>query len=126
MSSENRSTAILMVHISGPDVDVLKQTARVIEALRAVEPHGTNTSVDSPRFEPGIVQTNNILEILIATPGLFKERPRNLMTRAGITTLGELTLKTETELHAITNFGQKSVDEVIEVLDQYGLRLRGS
>lgn len=105
---------------------MLKQTARVIEALRAVEPHGTNTSVDSPRFETGIVQTSGVLEIPITTPGLFNERPRNCLTRINVTTLGELAEKSENDLRNITNFGQKSIDEVKAVLGQHGLKLRGS
>ena len=40
--------------------------------------------------------------------------------------MGELLLKSEDDLLAITNFGQKSLDEVIVKLDERGLSLRGS
>ena len=40
-------------------------------------------------------------------------------------TVGELVQKTEDDLLAITNFGQKSLDEVIAKLDERGLSLRG-
>jgi DNA-directed RNA polymerase subunit alpha len=38
--------------------------------------------------------------------------------------VGELVTKTEDDLLAITNFGQKSLDEVIAKLDERGLSLR--
>jgi DNA-directed RNA polymerase subunit alpha len=54
----------------------------------------------------------------------LSERPRNCLKRAQINTIGELLLKTEDDLLAITNFGQKSLDEVIAKLDERGLSLR--
>jgi DNA-directed RNA polymerase subunit alpha len=54
----------------------------------------------------------------------LSERPRNCLKRAQINTIGELVLKTEDDLLAITNFGQKSLDEVIVKLDERGLVLR--
>jgi len=52
------------------------------------------------------------------------ERPRNCLKRAQINTIGELVERTEDDLLAITNFGQKSLDEVILRLDERGLSLR--
>ena len=54
----------------------------------------------------------------------LSERPRNCLKRAQINTVGELVEKTEDDLLAITNFGQKSLDEVIQKLDERGLSLR--
>jgi DNA-directed RNA polymerase subunit alpha len=54
----------------------------------------------------------------------LSERPRNCLKRAQINTIGELLLKTEDDLLAITNFGQKSLDEVTAKLDERGLSLR--
>jgi DNA-directed RNA polymerase subunit alpha len=54
----------------------------------------------------------------------LSERPRNCLKRAQINTVGELVLKTEDDLLAITNFGQKSLDEVLQKLDERGLALR--
>jgi DNA-directed RNA polymerase subunit alpha len=54
----------------------------------------------------------------------LSERPRNCLKRAQVNTVGELVLKTEDDLLAITNFGQKSLDEVIAKLDERGLSLR--
>ena len=54
----------------------------------------------------------------------LSERPRNCLKRAQVNTVGELLQKREDDLLAITNFGQKSLDEVIEKLDERGLSLR--
>ena len=54
----------------------------------------------------------------------LSERPRNCLKRAQVNTVGELLQKSEDDLLAITNFGQKSLDEVIEKLDERGLSLR--
>lgn len=54
----------------------------------------------------------------------LSERPRNCLKRAQVNTVGELLQKTEDDLLAITNFGQKSLDEVIVKLDERGLSLR--
>lgn len=55
----------------------------------------------------------------------LSERPRNCLKRAQVNTIGELLRKSEDDLLAITNFGQKSLDEVIEKLNERGLALRG-
>ncbi len=54
----------------------------------------------------------------------LSERPRNCLKRAQVNSIGELVNKTEDDLLAITNFGQKSLDEVVEKLDERGLTLR--
>ena len=54
----------------------------------------------------------------------LSERPRNCLKRAQVDTVGQLLEKTEDDLLAVTNFGQKSLDEVIEKLDERGLALR--
>jgi DNA-directed RNA polymerase subunit alpha len=53
----------------------------------------------------------------------LSERPRNCLRRAQIQTVGELVLKTEDDLLNITNFGQKSLEEVVAKLDELGLSL---
>jgi DNA-directed RNA polymerase subunit alpha len=56
----------------------------------------------------------------------LSERPRNCLKRAQINTIGELVTKNEDDLLNITNFGQKSLDEVKQKLDERGLSLRGA
>ncbi|MBT3248444.1 MAG: DNA-directed RNA polymerase subunit alpha [Actinobacteria bacterium] len=53
----------------------------------------------------------------------LSERPRNCLKRGQVDTIGQLLGKTYDDLLAITNFGQKSLDEVIEKLDERGLSL---
>jgi DNA-directed RNA polymerase subunit alpha len=53
----------------------------------------------------------------------LSERPRNCLKRAQVNTIGELVDRTAEDLLAITNFGQKSLDEVIQRLDERGLSL---
>jgi len=55
----------------------------------------------------------------------LSERPRNCLKRAQINTVGELLTRNEDDLLNITNFGQKSLDEVKQKLDERGLTLRG-
>jgi len=54
----------------------------------------------------------------------LSERPRNCLKRAQVNSVGELLQKSEDDLLAITNFGQKSLDEVVAKLDERGLSLR--
>ena len=53
----------------------------------------------------------------------LSERPRNCLKRAQVNTIGELLEKSIDDLLAITNFGQKSLDEVAQKLDERGLSL---
>jgi DNA-directed RNA polymerase subunit alpha len=52
-------------------------------------------------------------------------RSYNCLKRVGIETIGDLVIKSESELAAIPNFGKKSIEEVKETLQQHGLTLRG-
>ena len=54
----------------------------------------------------------------------LSERPRNCLKRAQINTIGELVDRSLDDLLGITNFGQKSLDEVLVKLDERGLALR--
>ena len=54
----------------------------------------------------------------------LSERPRNCLKRAQINTIGELVERSVDDLLGITNFGQKSLDEVLQRLDERGLSLR--
>ena len=65
------------------------------------------------------------LELLIEDLDL-SERPRNCLKRGQVNTVGELLSKSEDDLLALTNFGQKSLDEVKVKLDERGLSLRPS
>jgi len=51
-------------------------------------------------------------------------RAYNCLKRAGIQTIGDLMQKSQSELKAIPNFGERSIDEVVEALAALGLSLR--
>ncbi|MEA2024479.1 MAG: DNA-directed RNA polymerase subunit alpha [Actinomycetota bacterium] len=54
----------------------------------------------------------------------LSERPRNCLRRAQVQTVGELIDKSEEDLLNITNFGQKSLEEVVAKLDELGFSLQ--
>ena len=70
-------------------------------------------------LDDGIAQD---LDLPIETLDL-SERPRNCLRRDGIETVGDLVAKTSEDLLDITNFGQKSLEEVIAKLDELGLSI---
>jgi len=95
----------------------LRQLVQLVEEM-SDEPQGlelgevSGTSTGSPDLDLPIEDLD------------LSERPRNCLKRAQVNTVGELLEKTEDDLLAITNFGQKSLDEVIQKLDERGLSLR--
>jgi len=96
--------------------------------LRSLVDLVANMSENAQGLELGEVAstaaTSPDLELTIEELDL-SERPRNCLKRAQINTVGELLTKTEDDLLNITNFGQKSLDEVKAKLDERGLSLRG-
>ncbi|MCD6364706.1 MAG: tetratricopeptide repeat protein [Planctomycetes bacterium] len=80
---------------------------------------------DGVESTPAQAKADN--EALLATPLEridFSVRIRSALEALGVTTLGELTKKSEAELLAHRNFGQSSLNEVRQRLEEYGLRLR--
>jgi DNA-directed RNA polymerase subunit alpha len=83
--------------------------------------------------EPQGLELGEVVDTATSSPDLdlpiedldLSERPRNCLKRAQVNTIGELLTKNEDDLLNITNFGQKSLDEVKEKLDERGLTLRG-
>jgi DNA-directed RNA polymerase subunit alpha len=81
---------------------------------------------------PQGLELSEVIDTTTASPDLdlpiedldLSERPRNCLKRAQVNTIGELLTKNEDDLLNITNFGQKSLDEVKEKLDERGLSLR--
>ena len=82
---------------------------------------------EAPALELGDVGTAQAaaseLDIRIEELGLT-ERSRNCLKRAGINTIAQLVNATERDLTSITNFGQTSLKDVIDRLDERGLTLR--
>lgn len=99
--------------------------AERVEELTAREPAsrlGGDGSVSSSGGD-GPPVGNGLDEILIEELELGV-RSYNCLKRAGVQTIGDLVRKTRSELNAIPNFGQKSIDEVIETLHSRGLDLQ--
>lgn len=97
----------------------LRNLAELVASM-ADEPEGLELA-ESP--SPALSSPD--LELLIEDLDL-SERPRNCLKRGMINTIGELLSKSEDDLLALTNFGQKSLDEVKQKLDERGLSLRPS
>ncbi|MEO1056130.1 MAG: DNA-directed RNA polymerase subunit alpha [Actinomycetota bacterium] len=82
--------------------------------------------------EPKGLELGEVVDATVSSPDLdlpiedldLSERPNNCLKRAQVNTVGELLTKTEDDLLNITNFGQKSLDEVKAKLDERGLSLR--
>jgi len=82
--------------------------------------------------EPKGLELGEVSPTTAASPDLelpieeldLSERPRNCLKRARVDTIGQLVTKTEDDLLAITNFGSKSLEEVLQKLDERGLALR--
>jgi DNA-directed RNA polymerase subunit alpha len=96
-----------------------------VEELTAREPVPSHTAdvLPGPSGD-GIASNNGLDEILIEELELGV-RSYNCLKRAGVQTVGDLVRKTRSELNAIPNFGQKSIEEVIETLHARGLDLQG-
>jgi len=71
----------------------------------------------------GAAGNNGLDEILIEELELGV-RSYNCLKRAGVQTVGDLVRKSHSELNAIPNFGQKSIEEVVETLHARGLDLQ--
>ena len=95
----------------------LRALVQLVEEM-SDEPQGLELgeSVQAPTGGPDMDLPIEDLEL--------SERPRNCLKRAQVNSVGELLLKSEDDHLAITNFGQKSLDEVIVKLDERGLSLR--
>ena len=91
-------------------VDLIATLSEEPQSLELSEPMGANVGVPD-------------LDLPIEDLDL-SERPRNCLKRGQINTIGELLLKSTDDLLNITNFGQKSLDEIIQKLDERGLSLR--
>jgi DNA-directed RNA polymerase subunit alpha len=91
-------------------VDLIANLSEEQQGLELSEPVGANV---------GMPDLDHPIEDLD-----LSERPRNCLKRAQVNTIGELLMKSYDDLLNITNFGQKSLDEVIAKLDERGLTLR--
>ena len=125
--STNYERLVLDIETDG-SISPRESLASAGATLRALVDLIANLSDEPQGLELGEVastaSTSPDLDLPIEDLDL-SERPRNCLKRAQINTVGELLTKTEDDLLNITNFGQKSLDEVKQKLDERGLTLRG-
>ena len=91
------------------------------------------------RYDPGPLNELQMLErenrwaVFFDNPNRYdlpiedlnlSERPRNCLKRCGVDTVLQLVAKGEDDLLAITNLGQRSLNEITERLRERGLGLR--
>ncbi|MBA2522938.1 MAG: DNA-directed RNA polymerase subunit alpha [Solirubrobacterales bacterium] len=100
--------ASLAIFTDADRVEELTQTNGLLGANGAAEPTGGASEGDDRLIEE--------LEIGV--------RAYNCLKRAGVQTIGDLQAKSESELKAIPNFGERSIEEVIEAVHGLGLQLR--
>jgi DNA-directed RNA polymerase subunit alpha len=94
-----------------------------VEELTARDPVEAVGADPVGNGEVATAGSNGLDEILIEELELGV-RSYNCLKRAGVQTVGDLVRKSRSELNAIPNFGQKSIEEVIETLHSRGLDLR--
>jgi DNA-directed RNA polymerase subunit alpha len=98
--------------------------AERVEELTAREPMPVPAdTLAGPVGDGAAASSNGLDEILIEELELGV-RSYNCLKRAGVQTVGDLVRKSRSELNAIPNFGQKSIEEVIETLHSRGLDLQ--
>jgi DNA-directed RNA polymerase subunit alpha len=91
------------------------------DADRVEELTQTNGSEPEAADEPGAAGGGDDRLIEELEIGV---RAYNCLKRAGVQTIGDLQAKSESELKAIPNFGERSIEEVIEAMHGLGLSLR--
>lgn len=84
------------------------------EAGEPVDEEGGREPVDS-----GLVE---LLERSLEEFSEISARSRNTLERQDITTLGDIVTRSRDEILRLENFGEKSLEELAEVLGQHGLR----
>jgi DNA-directed RNA polymerase subunit alpha len=107
-------------------------TAREALASAGATLQALVTLVAEMSDEPQGLELGEVSIMSVGSPDLdlpiedldLSERPRNCLKRAQVNTIGELLQKSIDDLLTVTNFGQKSLDEVIEKLDERGLSLK--
>ena len=107
--------------------DAMLQAASILRHHLDVFVEGASRSVAFDKANDGETDANTAqLRKLLAMSVNEIElsvRAANCLNNANITTVGELAMKTESEMLKYRNFGKKSLNEIKEKLVQYGLSL---
>lgn len=84
------------------------------EAVEAVQEESAKEPVDS-----GLVE---LLERSLEEFSEVSARSRNTLEKQGVTTLGDVVTRSRDDILGLENFGEKSLEELAEVLGRHGLR----
>jgi len=104
--------------------DALAYSASILRDQLSIYVHFENVSEDAPHKEKD-EEAERLCELLERTVDELElsVRSHNCLKNANIRTIGELVLKTESEILKTKNFGRKSLNEIKEILQQMGLTL---
>ena len=97
----------------------------LVEHLNLFIDLSENLSVMEIMVEKEESKKEKVLEMTIEELDL-SVRSYNCLKRASINTVEELTEKTEDDMMKVRNLGKKSLEEVIQKLDELGLKLKAS
>lgn len=100
----------------------LKKITRASEAMARIAEAAEKTDgeINAARIDAEICKNDSIDMLDLSV------RAYNCLKRANIRTLGDLTEQTEEQLKRIRNLGQRSCEEVIAKMREYGLELKES
>jgi len=90
-----------------------------LNLFMALTDTGNNTNFTKTEDSGG---RNHVLETVIEDLD-FSVRTYNCLKRAGINTIGDLVARTEEDMMKVRNLGKKSLEEVIQKLEELGLSL---
>jgi len=90
------------------------------QSLQASEQVPVTLDVPSMPSDQVVMMRRSVAELELSV------RSRKALQRLGITSLGELTQRSEAELMTIKNFGQTSLAEIKRQLEAHGMSLRAS
>jgi DNA-directed RNA polymerase subunit alpha len=103
--------------------DAIAYAAKILKEQFSVfinfdESNEPEEEVEQPDFEGKLDELNKKIDELE-----FSVRSANCLKNANIHYIGELVQKTEQEMLKTKNFGRKSLEEILRILDGMGLRL---
>ncbi len=96
-----------------------------IEELRGAMPGAIDPGLQ-PAGGPAPARPASGMDDILIEELELGVRSYNCLKRGGIQTVGQLLERSEAELAAIPNFGKKSIQEVIDVLEDRGLALKNN
>ena len=102
-----------------PD-EAVRQAARILQEHLSI--FAAVPEVEAAAAEAAVPAYDETLQLAIEEVD-FSVRVFNCLRKEGINTLGDLVARTEDELVKIRNFGHRSLQEVLEKLDAFGLSL---